>query len=136
MQKQWGVTMPEYKDITGLKKEISDVKRELWESCCQNRSYITGYISALSYVEGMIASLPAADVEPVKHGRWIFKERIKLMPTRQIVVEKDGTELVLKKHITEKVPYCSICGEHGDCEEDATPYCPDCGAKMDGESND
>ena len=57
--------MAEYKDITKLKKEISDVKQELWESSCQNRSYITGYVSALSYVEGMIASLPAADVVEV-----------------------------------------------------------------------
>ena len=75
---------------------------------------------------------PAADVEPVKHGHWIFKERIKLAPTGQIVVAEDGAALALKKHITVKVPYCSICGEHGDCEEDATPYCPDCGAMMDG----
>ena len=72
-----------------------------------------------------------ADVEPVKHGHWIFKERIKLVPTRKMVVADDGTALALKKHITVKVPYCSICGEHGDYEEDATPYCPNCGAKMD-----
>lgn len=62
--------MAEYKDITKLKKEISDVKQELWESSCQNRSYITGYVSALSYVERMIASLPTVDVEPVKHSEW------------------------------------------------------------------
>ena len=72
--KKWGATMAEYKDITKLKKEISDVKQELWESSCQNRSYVTGYVSALSYVEGMIASLPAADVEPVKHAAFVRDE--------------------------------------------------------------
>ena len=102
--------MPEYKDIAKLKKEISDVKRELWESSFQNRSYITGYVSALSYVEGMIASLPAADVEPVKHGHW--------------------------KHVAGMNSKCSECDRYFPVSEfDKRPfdinYCPNCGAKMD-----
>ena len=110
--KKLGATMAEYKDITKLKKEISDVKQELWESSCQNRSYITGYVSALSYVEGMIASLPADDVEPVKHGEWL----------------NDDDEWKFYK--------CSICGNEAywdtDYGQQLFDFCPHCGAKMDG----
>lgn len=98
----------------------------------EDKGYANGWNSAIKIIE----EAPTVDVEPVKHGHWIFKKRIKLVPTGQIVVAEDRTALALKKHITVKVPYCSICGERGDCEEDATPYCPNCGAKMDGESND
>ena len=57
-----------------------------------------------------ISELPAADVAPVRHGRWI-----------------DGD------------PYCPICrkdkfrGLDADIWADWQPdYCPNCGAKMDG----
>ena len=57
-----------------------------------------------------VAMLPAADVAPVRHGRWI-----------------DGD------------PYCPICrkdkfrGLDADVWADWQPdYCPNCGAKMDG----
>ena len=33
--------------------------------------YKLGYISALSCVEGIIASVPTVEAEPVRHGRWI-----------------------------------------------------------------
>jgi hypothetical protein len=49
-----------------------------------------------------IEALPAADVAPVVHGRWI----------------KGSSN-----------PYCSEC--FVECR-DETPFCPNCGAKMDG----
>ena len=52
-----------------------------------------------------IKSIPAADVAPVRHGRWVT--------TYDIV------------HI------CSVCGEWCGCGG-CTNYCPNCGAKMDG----
>ena len=61
-------------------------------------------------VLGMIYVMPAADVSPVRHGRW-----------------NDGD------------PYCPICrkdkfrGLDADVWADWKPdYCPNCGAKMDG----
>ena len=61
-------------------------------------------------VLGMIYEMPAADVAPVRHGRW-----------------NDGD------------PYCPICrkdkfrGLDADVWADWKPdYCPNCGAKMDG----
>ena len=59
--------MVEYKDISELKKQIADFKRAVHST---NSDYLTGYISALSVVEGMIAELPDADAVEVVHGRW------------------------------------------------------------------
>lgn len=73
------------------------------------------------------------DVAPVKHGHWIFKKHTKLVSTGIAKVAEDGAAVIMKKHITVKVPYCSICGERGgDDKLDATPFCPICGARMDG----
>lgn len=64
----------------------------------------------LSVIRQNIMDIPAADVAPVRHGRWI-----------------DGD------------PYCPICrkdkfrGLDADVWSDWKPdYCPNCGAKMDG----
>lgn len=51
-----------------------------------------------------IDDIPAADVRPERHGRWI----------------KDGDVLV-----------CSECGEEHAWEDYRATYCEDCGAKMD-----
>lgn len=75
-------------------------------------------------------------IEPVKHGHWIYKKRTKLVSTGIARVAEDKTAVIIKKHITVKIPYCSICGERGgDDKLDATPYCPYCGAKMDGDAD-
>ena len=52
-------------------------------------------------VLGMIYEMPAADVAPVRHGRWVT---------------------------TAPHPYCSLC--FVECR-DKTSYCPHCGALMD-----
>ena len=58
-------------------------------------------------VSAAIDELPAADVAPVVHGRWLKNTRFK-----------------------EKRRKCSECGFHSEFEFN---YCPNCGAKMDGE---
>lgn len=54
-------------------------------------------------------SIPAADVAPVVHGRWIYGEDIDIQ--------------------------CSVCGAdaltEGDYRQVKSRYCPNCGAKMD-----
>lgn len=91
---------------------------------------------------------PTADVEPVRHGRWIMREKDKLVPTGKIAVSEgyilhktsldkpftlqSANIIKIKEHRTVKIPYCSICGNYGDDEYDKTPYCPYCGARMDG----
>lgn len=57
--------MAEYKDVEPLKKQIADFKRAVNAVKPMSSDYLTGYISALSVVEGAIAEQPAADVVPV-----------------------------------------------------------------------
>ena len=56
-----------------------------------------------------IATLPIADVAPVRHGRW------------EVVVGSDG-----KEHMV-----CTICRKQQGLTG-VFSYCPNCGAKMDG----
>ena len=58
-----------------------------------------------------IEKIPTADVQEVKHGRWIEKTRHEHYPS--------GKEYISL--------YCSICGKKVDEYFD---YCPNCGARM------
>lgn len=82
------------------------IRRNHYDRKNGNKHFINGIETVLEYAE----NLPAADVAPVRHGRWI-----------------DGD------------PYCPICrkdkfrGLDADIWADWKPdYCPNCGAKMDG----
>ena len=55
-----------------------------------------------------IKDIPAADVAPVRHGRW------------EVVVGSDG-----KEHMV-----CTVCRKQQDLTG-VFSYCPNCGAKMD-----
>lgn len=57
--------MAEYKDVEPLKKQIADFKRTVNSVKPMNSDYLTGYISALSVVEGAIAEQSTADVVEV-----------------------------------------------------------------------
>lgn len=57
--------MAEYKDVEQLKKQINDFKRAVNSVKPMNSDYITGYISALSVIEGAIAEQSTADVVEV-----------------------------------------------------------------------
>ena len=67
------------------------------------------YVEALDNVDKRVVKIHAADVEPVRHGRWI-------KPTR--VPDSMMDE-------------CSLCGF--DCGSYTYNYCPNCGAIMDGD---
>lgn len=78
----------------------------------------------LSVIRQNIMDIPAADVTPVRHGRWIS----------------------LTECANEGV-YCSICkkkvwkSDYAWCSKRSrnklrSNYCPNCGAKMDGGDND
>lgn len=102
--------MAEYRNVEPLKKEIADLKRTIHS---ENTDYQTGYMSALSVVEGMIAELPAADVEPVRRGKWLNTrdENKKMCSCCRII------------HFIAQYPFGKI------------NYCPNCGAKIGGEEN-
>lgn len=60
-----------------------------------------------------IESQPAADVEPVKHGKWVNEREL-----------AGGFRSIWGYD-------CSVCGHT--VENYPTNYCPNCGARMDGE---
>ena len=61
-----------------------------------------------------ISKLPAADVAPVVHGRWVDR----------IVDENEVIQPWMQRY------YCSECLEGG--SQSWFKFCPNCGAKMDG----
>ena len=63
-----------------------------------------------------LKNIPAADVQPVKHGRWIRDA---------VYVDETTGEPCLAW-------FCNQCGEP---QMVGTNFCPNCGAKMDGEVN-
>lgn len=67
----------------------------------------------------LINQQPTADVQEVKHGKWI---KIK----NKFFSSSDGRGGNIVK--------CSVCGEPSACNF-STPYCSICGAKMDKESS-
>lgn len=79
-----------------------------------NGSVLGRHTGLADCIASEILSLPAADVVPVVHGRWI-----------------DGAEdFTCGNHNAE----CSICRCYvswDGCDEDFN-YCPNCGARMDG----
>lgn len=62
-----------------------------------------GYITMLT-MRDMINEIPAADVQPVKHGRW----------TR----------------IDDEYGHDYVCSECNDKNDRKSHYCPNCGARM------
>ena len=59
--------------------------------------------TAKKLIRSLAHCCPAADVAPVRRGRWI---------------EEDGIQI------------CSECGEEHEWEDYRAPYCDTCGAKM------
>ena len=64
----------------------------------------------LPVIRQNIIDIPAADVAPVRHGRWIMHD--------------------------DEFCACSICKYPVYVWWNQTNYCPNCGAKMDGELNE
>lgn len=91
------------KAILGV--SIYDTKEELEGArTMAENTWADGLYDAYKIIE---EEVDAADVEPVRHGRWVSKEGIY------------------------GVVYCSICDF--ELKIDNTPRCPHCGAKMDAE---
>ncbi len=122
----------EYIDREALINTCKKIIQERWNETAAPVSWSHAYADFIDDINNQ----PAADVALVKHGHWIYKKRTKLVSTGIAKVAEDRAAVIMKKHITVKIPYCSICGERGgDDKLDATPYCPDCGAKMDGDAD-
>ena len=75
--------------------------------------YNQGWNDACDYIRGRLERKYPADVEPVRHGRWVEKEKY----TFGIMYD------------------CSLCENRILDNGHPWNYCPNCGAKMDLEGN-
>lgn len=93
------------------------IRRNHYDRENGNKHFINGIETVLEYAE----NLPAADVAPVVHGRWI----------------KDNDSFQTDDYYCCYFDYtCSECGEIVNDRYKLPNYYPDCGAKMDGEMED
>ena len=116
-------------DADELKKGLKDLKAEGY-----NQKYVQGLQDAIdNYFSQIIDDAPTADVQPVKHGKWVEREitRMKWIPNDDDNVNPDDVE---PERMTEQK--CSYCNRWTIKFTDHIElnYCPLCGAKMDGDS--
>ena len=99
--------MDEYiKRESFMKRFCERCNEEMSESPCEPSD---------CFAREVIKTFPAADVAPVRHGRWIEPSRL-YYGAKQYECSLCCSDTFWKKHsITEKYPHC-----------------PNCGAKMDG----
>ena len=74
---------------------------------------VTNRLATITDAKREIAEMPAADVAPVRHGRW---------------------DVVEGRRLDNAI--CSNCGRHFQAYYEAYSFCPNCGAKMDGGDSD
>ncbi len=101
--------MTEYIEREAISEEI----RKYYYKNPPNFSYGEGFDRGLDRAQRAILDAPAADVAPVRHGRWIHTD--------------------LAAHWLGK-DACSECTYHEKDRSDLSHfnYCPNCGAKMNG----
>ena len=98
--------MTKYIELEALKNRFA--KRLVWLKKDIHDEYSLGLHDGCEYDTKLIDEIPAADIDPVQHGWWIWH----------------------KKWEPFEFKYeCSICHDGSDLE---SKYCPNCGAKMDG----
>ena len=101
--------MAEYIDREVFKKSVEEY---YCKPCKAEGKDYNGCRCRACWVDDMLDEVdcfrPAADVAPVRHGRWIYDKKAQR-------------------------PYCSVCkGYFYGATNSPMSYCPNCGAKMDG----
>lgn len=101
--------MPEYIEREALRDKLLNISIDI------SNLYNCGILEGLDRATKRLNEQPAADVTPVRHGRW------------ELHYEVINGELIPsdKKHV------CSECKDIWETSSKLN-YCPDCGAKMDG----
>ncbi len=102
------LTMAEYIEREAISEEI----RKFYYKNPPNFSYGEGFDRGLDRAQRAILDAPAADVEPVRHGRWETSSGLYSCSECGITCPYDVQADVI---------------EYWACN-----YCPNCGAKMDG----
>ena len=98
--------MTDYIDRLAIMKEFADFVRE---------SNNSDFARTPTWNDAvlLVGSMPSAEAEPVKHGRWIGKPIAGYSTVR-----------------------CSVCKEAFTENTGRWKYCPNCGAKMDAEKGE
>ena len=102
--------MTKYIELEALKNRFA--KRLVWLKKDIHDEYSLGLHDGCEYDTKLIDEIPAADVAPVRHGRWIERRTLHAMGG-----------------ISAK---CSVCAKSVQYLGNPLKYCPNCGAKMDG----
>ena len=106
------LTMTEYIEREAISEEI----RKYYYKNPPNFSYGEGFDRGLDRAQRAIADAPAADVAPVRHGRWLSWDELHGGNTRA-------------KNVLGV--FCSECIRQSDSK---TRFCHNCGARMDKEA--
>ncbi|MGN0180416.1 MAG: hypothetical protein ACI4DY_13415 [Monoglobaceae bacterium] len=99
-----GLTMDEYINRDAYIRYLSSRKSEFVDD------YGKGWSAGINTAIRACEKFPAADVAPVRHGRWIKPTKI------------DGRFF--------SIPHCSVCESVPCGVDENTKFCPNCGAKM------
>lgn len=83
--------------------------------------YNQGWNDACDYIRGKLEDMPAADVVPVRHGKWLS-------------VEEYAKKIGAISKYTDGWVFCSECGQQSR-RFYGYGYCPNCGERMDGDTN-
>lgn len=75
------------------------------------------------YIATIIQALPAADVAPVRHGRWVTKK------------DACGRDHTICSVCETKIQWIDRRGVILSVDMQTAPYCPNCGARMDGDND-
>lgn len=89
--------------------------QQIWSNADETTEIGVAIINIVDELADFIENIPSADVQPVKHGRWIVSDT--------------------QRHV--EVTYeCSECQHEVVGEYEKTPFCGRCGARMmeDGDS--
>ena len=79
--------------------------------------YYNGKDDMQDEIRDIVYRFPAADVAPVRHGRWIEPSRL-YYGAKQYECSLCYSDTFWKKHsITEKYPHCPNCGAIMDLED-------------------
>ena len=109
--------MPEYVSKENLQAKLNSKK-----AGTATKRYTEGWNDAILMVKSMIHSENAADVAPVRHGRWIG--------CNGEIVDWDENNPGCPRHSC----FCSICKSWLTASDEfpvIAYFCPNCGAKMD-----
>lgn len=94
---------------------------DIWNNADETTQTGVNTINTIDKITDYIESLPAADVQPVKHGKWITLAIVPATVTgnsilaRCSICEDTLTYTVMGREITLK--YCSNCGARMDLKE-------------------